>query len=150
MSLEFSRQEYWSGLPFPSPGDLPDPAIKPRSLALQADSLPSEPPGKPNYKLKYFIKESLGNCNVDTELCQPSPCVFLGYFLTIFILSISQVSLIFYIVSSFVVNISEPLSSFVSRDASFCIFGGRGIKHLNNPHGIIFIPLSVIILKTYT
>ena len=46
-SMEFSRQEYWSGLPFPSPGDLPDPGIKPRSPALQADALPSEPPGKP-------------------------------------------------------------------------------------------------------
>ena len=45
-SIRFSRQEYWSGLPFPSPGDLPDPGIKPRSPALQADSLPSEPPGK--------------------------------------------------------------------------------------------------------
>ena len=46
-SMEFSRQEYWSGLPFPSPGDLPDPGIQPRSPALQADaSLPSEPPGK--------------------------------------------------------------------------------------------------------
>ena len=45
--MEFSRQEYWSGLPFPSPGDLPDPGIEPRSPALQADSLPSEPPGKP-------------------------------------------------------------------------------------------------------
>ena len=44
---EFPRQEYWSGLPFPSPGNLPDPGIKPRSPALQADSLPSEPPGKP-------------------------------------------------------------------------------------------------------
>ena len=42
MSLGFFRQEYWSGLPFPSPGDLPDPGIKPRSLALQADSLPGE------------------------------------------------------------------------------------------------------------
>ena len=41
--MEFSRQEYWSGLPFPSPGDLPDPGIKPRSPALQVDSLPSEP-----------------------------------------------------------------------------------------------------------
>ena len=41
--MEFSRQEYWSGLPFPSPGDLPDPGIKPKSPALQADSLPSEP-----------------------------------------------------------------------------------------------------------
>ena len=44
--LEFSRQEYWSGLPFPSPGDLPDPGIEPRFPAVQADSLPSEPPGK--------------------------------------------------------------------------------------------------------
>ena len=42
-----SRQEYWSGLPFPSPGDLPDPGIKPGSPALQADYLPSEAPGKP-------------------------------------------------------------------------------------------------------
>ena len=46
--MGFSRQEYWSGLPFPSPGDLPDPGMEPRSLALQADTLPSEPPGKPN------------------------------------------------------------------------------------------------------
>ena len=47
-STEFSRQEYWTGLPFPSPGDLPDPGIEPRSPALQADALPSEPPGKPS------------------------------------------------------------------------------------------------------
>ena len=46
-SMEFSRQEYWSGLSFPSPGDLPNPGIKPRSPALQADALLSEPPGKP-------------------------------------------------------------------------------------------------------
>ena len=45
-SMEFSRQGYQSGLPFPSPGDLPNPGIKRRSLALQADTLPSEPPGK--------------------------------------------------------------------------------------------------------
>ena len=44
--MGFSRQEYWSGLPFLSPGDLPNPGIKPRSPILQADSLPSEPPGK--------------------------------------------------------------------------------------------------------
>ena len=46
LSLEFSRQEYWSGLPFPSPGDLPYPRIEPGSPALQADSSLSEPPGK--------------------------------------------------------------------------------------------------------
>ena len=44
LSMEFSRQEYWSGLPFPPPGDLPDPGIEPGSTALQADSLLSEPP----------------------------------------------------------------------------------------------------------
>ena len=46
LSMEFSRQEYWNGLPFPSLGDLPNPGIEPGSPALQADSLPSEPPGK--------------------------------------------------------------------------------------------------------
>ena len=45
-SMGFSRQEYWSGLPFPSPGDLPDPGIEPRYPALRADALTSEPPGK--------------------------------------------------------------------------------------------------------
>ena len=44
--MGFSRQEYWSGLPFPSPGDLPDPGIESRSPALQADALTSEPPGQ--------------------------------------------------------------------------------------------------------
>ena len=44
--MEFSRQENWSGLPFPSPWDLPDPGIEPRSPTLRADTLPSEPPGK--------------------------------------------------------------------------------------------------------
>ena len=44
--MEFSRQGYWSGLPFPSPGDLPDPGIEPRSPALQAGSVPAEPPPK--------------------------------------------------------------------------------------------------------
>ena len=48
LSMGFSRKEYWSGLPFPSPGDRPNPRIKPRSPALQAYALTSEPPGKPN------------------------------------------------------------------------------------------------------
>ena len=60
--MGFSRQECWSGLPFPSPGDLPDPGIEPRSSALQADGLPSEPPGKPldcvdHHKLWKILKE---------------------------------------------------------------------------------------------
>ena len=56
LSMGFSRQEYWSGLPFPSPGDLPNPEIEPGSPALQVDSLPAEPPG--NYETE----------NVDTCL----------------------------------------------------------------------------------
>ena len=50
LSVEFPSQEYWSGLPFPSPRDIPYPRIKHRSPALQADSLPSEPPGRPTVK----------------------------------------------------------------------------------------------------
>ena len=57
LSMEFSRQEYWSGLLFPSPGDLPDPGIEPRSPALQADALPSEPPGKPQGKTCHIWKK---------------------------------------------------------------------------------------------
>ena len=57
-SMGFSRQEYWSGLPFPSPRDLPDPGIEPRSPALQADALTSEPPGKPYMILSTELKLS--------------------------------------------------------------------------------------------
>ena len=66
-SMGFFRQEYWSGLPFPSPGDLLDPGIEPRSPALQADALTSEPPGQtpgnqgsPLYKLLRF-RQRVGN-----------------------------------------------------------------------------------------
>ena len=57
LSMEFSRQEYWSGFPFPSAGDLPDPGIEPRSSALQAVSLSSEPPGKPFKDCKSMLKK---------------------------------------------------------------------------------------------
>ena len=53
-SMEFSKQEYWSGLPFPSPGDIPKPGMEPGSSTLQADALPSEPPGKP-HKVKAMV-----------------------------------------------------------------------------------------------
>ena len=54
-SVGFSRQEYWGELPFPFPGDLPDPGIEPRSPTLQGDSLPSEPPGNPQF-LFFFMR----------------------------------------------------------------------------------------------
>ena len=62
LPMGFSRQEYWSGLPFPSPGDLPDPGIKPRSPALQADSLLTELQGKPhiNHSSIIIIKDTRG------------------------------------------------------------------------------------------
>jgi len=64
LSMEFSRPGYWSGLPFPSPGDLPNPGIKPMSPTLQVDSLPAEPQGKPKYVCLFYYcyVKSLSNC----------------------------------------------------------------------------------------
>ena len=76
-SMEFSRQEYWSGLPFPSPGDLPNPGIEPRSPTLQVDALPSEPPGKPMERLTYS-QICLTTRNIPQKLVSPptthTPC----------------------------------------------------------------------------
>ena len=58
-SVEFSKQEYWTELPFPSPEDLPDSVVEPRSSALQADVLPSEPPGKLKTHLNSFLKKKM-------------------------------------------------------------------------------------------
>ena len=61
VSMRFSRQGYWSGLPFPSPGDLPNPGMEPRSPALQADSLPSQILGL----LELDSKKQLSICELD-------------------------------------------------------------------------------------
>ena len=55
LSMGFSRGEYWSGVPFPSLGDLPNPGVEPGSPALQADALPSEPPGKSKVYTSHFF-----------------------------------------------------------------------------------------------
>ena len=71
-SMGFPRQEYWSGLPFPSPRDLPDPGIEPRSPALQADALPSDPPGKPIPILySSLLKKLLFSSKSCLTLCNP-------------------------------------------------------------------------------
>ena len=57
--MGFSQQEYWSGLPCPPPGDLPDPGIKPISPVTPADSLPAEPSGKPHFLYTYIFSKSL-------------------------------------------------------------------------------------------
>ena len=70
LSMGFPRQKYWSGLLFPSPGDLPDPVIKPRSPILQADSLPPEPPGKPSrtlFQLIFGITWEAGALNISHQ-----------------------------------------------------------------------------------
>ena len=65
--MGFSRQENWSGLPFPSPGDLPDPGIESRSLALQADALPTELLGKPyNSIIKELLLIIINNKRIPT------------------------------------------------------------------------------------
>ena len=93
--MGFSRQEYWSGLPFPSPGDLPDSGIEPESPGLQADSSLSEPPGKQKFRWE--------GVNLEEEifiLCSFCPVLIL-YFLTrhmcyfLFGLSVSKRGLLY-------------------------------------------------------
>ena len=71
-SMGFSRQAYWSGLPFSSPGHLPNPGIEPGSLALQSDSLPSEPPKNHSLLLSVVKTASAGKTLTET-LLSPSP-----------------------------------------------------------------------------
>ena len=75
LSVGFSRQEYWFGLPFASPGDLPDPGIEPCSTILQADSLPSEPPGKPIFIYQFHLVQS----QLCLTLCNPMDCSTSGF-----------------------------------------------------------------------
>ena len=76
LSMEFSRQEYWSGLPCPPPGDLPDPGIKPAFPALQTDSVPSKPPGRlsPNstwYLINIWFPRFPSYASPNPDLCTP-------------------------------------------------------------------------------
>ena len=66
LSMEFSRHEYWSELPFPCPGDLPNPEIDPVTPALQAESLPSESPGKPSVRRR-GVQEPTTDMRQQTE-----------------------------------------------------------------------------------
>ena len=70
-SMEFSRQEYWSGVPFPSPGDLPNPGIEPGSPALQADTLPSESRGKPYDPAIPLLGIYPENTTIQKDTCSP-------------------------------------------------------------------------------
>ena len=74
LSMEFSRQEYWSRLPFPSAGDLPNPEVEPGSPALRADSLPSEPPGKLTtyHQITTLVVQTVKKLPAMWETCIPS------------------------------------------------------------------------------
>ena len=73
LSMGFSRQEYWSGFPFPSPGDLPNPGIEPGSTTLQADTFLPEPPGKPPLVTNSSTSFSL-TLNFTVYKFQVKPC----------------------------------------------------------------------------
>ena len=86
-SMGFSRQEHWSGLPFRSPGDLPDPGIKPRSPTLQADALTSEPPGKPHRACAISIHIFEWRCMCTAfSVLYPNTLWTSWYFFTVFTL----------------------------------------------------------------
>ena len=70
LSMGFTRQEHWSGLPFPSPGDVPDPAIEPESPALPADDLPTELWGKPGFLIIYLLNRVMNSLRNKTLLAQ--------------------------------------------------------------------------------
>ena len=119
LSMELSRQEYWSGLPFPSPGDLPNPGIEPRSPALQADSLPSEPPGK--------ISEDAESENEVAQsfptLCNPVDCSLPGSSVH----GIFQARILEWVAISFSRGSSRPRN----RTRVSCI-AGRHFYHLSH------------------
>ena len=71
--MGFSRQEYWSGLSFPSPGDLPDPGIETGASALEADTLPSEPPGKSSITYVYTVSAEKAMANHSSTLAWKIP-----------------------------------------------------------------------------
>ena len=79
LSMEFSRQRYWSLLPFPSPGDLPDSGIKHGSPALQADSLLSELPGKPTIKRLFSVKRQVNLKSISRYMFDFTRCLLIWY-----------------------------------------------------------------------
>ena len=81
-SMGFSRQGCWSGLPFPSPGDLPYPGIEPGTPTLKADALPSEPPGKP-LKVAYVNSETVSDTQTQTPHSLPCFLFLLSFQLTV-------------------------------------------------------------------
>ena len=132
--LGFSRQEYWSGLPFPSPGDLPGPGIEPGCPALQADALPSEPPGKPIGLLKYHnMQPASENQNVDKRNFHSSIHLLMNHFFQK--QSLSQLSNLYRLNESYThMNLMpSPGCSFLQRSAYLlCPFSSPPTQNISS------------------
>ena len=130
LSMEFPRQEYWSGLPFPSPGDLPNAGIEPESTALWAASLPSELPGKPVLYIVVYICQSL------------SPSLShlpLPFWITVSLFSTSvTLFLLFFICTVFLYSTYKQYYTVFVFLTSLCMTISRSIHVSAN--GNIFIP----------
>ena len=94
LSMGFSRQEYWSGLPCPSPGDLRNPRVDPGSPTLEADTLTSEPPGKPQQRSSYTYFKQQRFLIVGQSFQIPNPNMPIHIRVTLFLLpSVKNLSL---------------------------------------------------------
>ena len=123
LSMGFPRQEYWSGLPFHSPGNLPNPGIKPMFPALQADSLPTEPSGKPITVWSEVAQSCL-------TLCDPMDCSPPGFSIH----EIFQAWVLEWVAISFSRGSSQPRDwTRVSRIAGrrFTIWATREVQGLS-------------------
>ena len=114
-SMGFSMQEYWTGLPFPSPGYLPNPGIEPRSPTLQADALPSEPPFIAKYKLFSVANNALHN------LLLTYLFIFIMLFLSVFTWLTALPSLLFIRYHKLSPNSGKLLMLVPSSQKLFCL-----------------------------
>ena len=134
-SMEFSRPEYWSGSPFPSPGDLPNPGIKPRSLTLQADSLPAEPCFT---NQRFFILMS------SKLWVLPTTGVLLGVSLRIPCLALSSGDFLLYLFPIGFIQVCSPFQcELICQKPIESLFGlGSGLCPGTIAGNVIFSPLA--------
>ena len=130
LSIGFSRQEYWSGLPCPPPGDLPDPGIKSRSPALQADSLPAEPQGKPK-------NTGVGSLSLLLRIFPPqeSNWGLLHCRQILYQLSYQGSPRIYYLLSNRLTKMKKTLPLLLRRYMSYCSVAKSCLISLR-PHGL--------------
>ena len=152
-SKELSRQGYWNGLPFPSPGDLPDPGIEPGSPTLQADSLPSEPPGKllggrfltTGPPAKSPVESSQEVFCMDRSQGPFFPFCFLFYLFFLFLFFL-EINLLIFVVTAQVFFVSHSFLSF-ARNLRGCCYSPLGHFPTSpspiNPKKSHFSPLTV-------